>query len=149
MKRIVIPVLSVLLLLGLSGCELLEPLLGGGDDPSPPEQLIGGWLVDVDAFGPYDQDFGTFSFSGSGTGPDGFVITDSDGNVFERATINSITDTGFEYTIDEQLNFPDLVGSESYMTYQITNNVLDLAVYDDSTQETLIIQFRADRILPY
>lgn len=32
------------------------------------------------------------------------------------------------------------------MTYQITNNVLDLAVYDDSTQETLIIQFRATRL---
>jgi hypothetical protein len=134
------------MVLSLAGCERLVELLGSEEDPAPGDQLLGEWLVDVDAFGPYDQDFHTFTFSGLGDSPDGFAIRDAEGSVFESATINAITDTGFTYTIDEQENFPDLVGSESYMTYVITGDVLQLSVYDDDTLETLFIQFQAERI---
>ncbi len=131
------------MVLSLAACELLVLPLGAEEDPTPVGLLNGGWLVHVDAFSPCDQGFHTFTFSGLGASPDGYEISDAEGNVFERATIN---DTGFTYTIDEQTNFPDLVGSESYMTYIITGDVLRLDVYDDDTLETLFVQFRAERI---
>ncbi len=64
-------------------------------------------------------------------GADGYQIQDTDGLVFESGPVLNLTESNFEYEIDEHTLLPEVVGAENYAEYTLDRDDLSITFYAD------------------
>ena len=64
-------------------------------------------------------------------GADAYQIQDANRSVFESGPVLNLTDTNFDYEIDEHTLMPSIVGSENYAEYTLDRDDLSITFYAD------------------
>ena len=74
-----------------------------------------------------------------------YQILDANGIIFERGPMTNVTENSFEYSIEQADHMPGIIGSHNYAEYTVTDDILDITFYDDSTKTTRYVTFIAQR----
>ena len=62
---------------------------------------------------------------------EGYQIQDANRSVFESGPILNLTDSNFDYEIDEHTIIPEIVGTENYAEYVLDRDDLSITFYAD------------------
>ncbi len=73
-----------------------------------------------------------------------FILDDED-TIFERGIIFNVGSEDFDYIIKQQDYRPDLIETDVFGTFTITDSTLSITFWDDDTQTTRFVTFIAER----
>ena len=123
----------VAIVLSVGSCRFLGFL-------NPAWALQGSWEITARPDG-YDA----FVYYVFRPGAEAYQIQDADGTVWQSGPILNLTDSSFDYQIEENTLFPEFVGAHNNVEYTLDRDDLTLVLYaglDKSTQIGTLICVR-------
>jgi hypothetical protein len=119
-RTVLLVVVIIVVALSIGSCRYLGFL-------NPAWAVQGSWEItakpDLDIWEPHSY----FVFL---PGADGYQIQDADRSVFESGPVLNLTESNFDYEIDEA-TVPEIVGQENYAEYTLNDDDLSITFYAD------------------
>ena len=112
-------IVIVLVALSVGSCRFLGFL-------NPGWALQGSWEITAKPDGWVEHTYFVFT-----PGADNYKIQDADRSVFESGPILNLTESNYDYEIDEHEFFPDAIGAECYAEYTLDRDDLSITFYAD------------------
>ena len=111
----------VVFALSLGSCKYLSFL-------NPGWGLQGSWEITDHPDTPAYDAFAYYVFR---SGAEGFQIQDADRTVWQSGPILNLTDSSYDYQIEENTLYPQFEGAENYAEYTLDGDDLTIVLYTD------------------